>query len=303
MRNLYIVFGFFAGTLALSCGLLKLHKEKDGSHSAETDALEVRFTKWQGELRNASDPETGWPSRGDCDGTLWAGLATAAGAGVRLDLAEYAPGVIHRRPFTPCWPDDTDGNGKPDSATTISRDSLTGYLWGIWAQGNLGAAQRLADYGEANKWVMGLPTGANEVEMRFNLTGLLCRMVDKLSSGADFRWCAAKPAVYVFPGDADYERHIMVLGILLQGEVAGGGPSLIDIDGEMLDRLEEAAGTDPRDALFAAALGVYTGNYEPALTLLNSDGYQCPSYVRGAETYCLVHKLFAASIVLKYRKG
>lgn len=295
--------GFFTGALLLSCGLLKLHPEKDASTSAESDALQVRFVKWQGELRAVSDQETGWPSRTNCDGTLWAGLATAAGAGVRLDLAEYAPGVIHRRPFTPCFPDDTDGDGESDSQTTISRDMLTGYLWGVWAQGNLGAAQRLADYGEARGWIMGLPEGANEVELRLNLTGLLCRMVDKLSNGSDFRSCAAKPAAYVFPADADYERHIMVLGILLQGEVAGGGPSLLDIDGEMKARLDEAAAKDPNDALFAAALGVYTGDYERALTLLNDDAYQCPSYVRGADSYCLVHKLFAASVVLKHHKG
>ncbi len=289
--------------LAFSCGILKLHKEKDVSHSAESDALQARFVKWQGELRQVSDMETGWPSRGDCDGTLWAGLATAAGAGVRLDLAEYAPGVVHRRPFTPCYPDDTDGDGSSDSRSTVSRDMITGYLWGVWARGDLGAAQRLADYGESHQWIMGLPADANEVEMRFNLQGLLCRMVDKLSNGADFRSCAAKPAIYAFPGEADYERHIMVLGILLQGEVAGGGPSLIDIDGEMLDRIEEATASDPKDALFHAALGVYTGDYDRALELLNDDQYQCPSYVRGADAYCLVHKLFAASIVLKHHKG
>lgn len=297
MRSKILIIAILA--VLIACGILQKHSETDASSTPATIALEVRFQTKLAELNAKADQETGWPSKDDCDGTLWAGLAAAVGAGVQLQLAEHAPGVIHRRPFTPCW---TPEAGDQGSASTVSRDMVTGYLWGIWARRDLGAAQRLADYGQANAWIMGEPASdLSRVGMGTNLTGLLCRMVDKLSNGVDSRGCKHIPEAY-FPVSADYEEHIQVLAILLQGE-ANGGLALMDIDGMMLDRLNEAVAANPKDALYQAALGVYSGNYIASTNLLNSDSYEYPSYVRGSENYQLVHWLFAASIVLKHQKG
>ncbi len=283
--------------LVVACGRDgEEHDEKPGEPSAVV-GLKERHAEWLDELEAASDPASGWPSAEDCDGTLWAGLAKAAGKTVALEQAEHAPGEVHRRP-TPCW---TPELGDVGARTTVSRDMLTGYLWGWWATREVAPLQRLADYGAANDWRMGLPRDANQVELRDNLKGALCRAVRVLTSGIDYRReCSAAPTAYL-PVFEDYERHIQVLGILLQGEIDAGQvvAPLVSIDGAMLDRLKEHAAAGPRDALFAAALGVYTGDYAPATALLLDDAYVCPSYVRGAPTYCLVHKAFAASIVLK----
>lgn len=287
----------FCAILA-ACGVLEKHSETDVSPTSESTALEARRGAWLSLYDQTKNQETGWPSATDCDGTLWAGLAAAAGAGVSLELAEHAPGVIHRRPTTPCYPNDLDGDGQPDSRSTVSRDMFTGYLWGMWARRDTDAVRRLVDYGEAHDFVMGEPKDRTyEVELGQNLTGLACRMLGALGGGD--RTCAGKQALYL-PVAKDYEAHIQVLAILLQGEVSG--IALTDIDGLMLSRLEEAVADYPGDALFQAALGVYTGDLTEALTLLNDDAYACPSYTRGSAANCLVHKMFAASIVLKHVK-
>ena len=202
----------------------------------------------------------------------------------------------------PCW---TPEQGDIGSKSTVSKDMMTGYMWGWLAVGQAPPLQRLADYGVANDWVMGLPTSRpQEVELGDNLTGALCRAIYVLTDGADNRsHCRGKTSVYL-PVFQDYERHVQTLGILLQGEVDAGRPFVaLDIDGEMLKRLKENVDYDASDALFQAALGVYTGDYDTATRLLLDQGYQCPSYVRGAASYCAVHKAFAAYIILKHTGG
>lgn len=311
MTRLFIVL-----VTCIACGHGKPHEEVNGQPSA-VETLRERHATWLQELRGASAEDSGWPSVSDCDGTLWAGLAKAAGASVVLELAEYEPGVIHRRP-TPCW---TPTSGDVGSKSTVSRDMMTGYLWGWWSQGagGLPALERLADYGAANGWVMGLPKDRPfDVELGDNLKGVLCRAIQGLRGQADIRReCGSAPSVYL-PVAADYARHVQVLGILLQGETdhllhsgdalpADPGRheeepplELTAIDDGMLKRLHENAEAEPADALFQGALGIYTGDYAEGVRLLGDDAYQCPSYVRGAPAYCLVHKAFAAWVILKH---
>lgn len=287
MRYLPLIF------LLTACGWATKHPAKDGTPNAQTESLANRREIMLEALKVASDHDTGWPSVSDCDGTLWAGEATAVGSPVNLGLAEYPQGVLNRRPPPTCYP--------AESASSVSRDMFIGYLWGIWVKKDLAAAQRIADYGGNHNWVMGVPTDRPyEVDLGDNDTGLLCRIVEKLSNGADTRSCADKHATF-FPVVADYEHHIQVIDILLQDEVKTS--AFIAIDGFTLDRLKEAVASNPNDALFQAALAVYTGDYSKATELLLSNDYQYPSYVRGADSYKQVHWLFAASIVLKHQKG
>jgi hypothetical protein len=171
---------------------------------------------------------------------------------------------------------------------------LTGYIWARWAAEEMKALERLADYGLAHSWQMGEPASQIEVYMGDNLAGILCRMIG--------RKCSVLPAAY-FPVTADYERHLQVLGILLQGETTLGALAVLDIDGVMLDRLKENAAAFPKDGLFAGALAIYTGDYTRAIELLTNPAYECPTYVRGSANYCLVHKAFAMWLVLKHHGG
>lgn len=278
-----------------ACSLFEKHEEEPVRVS-----LDELHAVWIREIAETADPETGWPSRDDCDATLWAGLAYAAGAtSVKIDLAEHKPGEIQRRPYTPCWPNDLNADGLPDSRSTISQDMLTGYLWALWRRGDYPAAFRVASYGEDSNWVMGepFPGAAGEVVMR-NLVPILGRLLYALSGGQDARSYRIPPPIFL-PVAKDYERHIQTLAILLSGELTGPMFSL-DIDGESLKRLHENAEYDPKDALFQAALSIYTGDASAAEALLRDPSYECPSYVRGAPTYCTVHKAFAASILIAH---
>lgn len=300
MRYVAVLAASMICSILLNCGFFTKHKEKDVSTTPKSQELSEMYTEALKQYAIDADPLSQWPDIVDCDATLWAGEAAAAGTAVQLNLAEYPEGVLNRRPFHACW---TPKNGDQGSKSSISRDQFSGYLWGLWVTHNLAAAQRLADYGQANNWVMGGPSERfYEVDLGTNLTGLLCRMIAKLSNGADKRECAKLPIVFL-PVGADYEHHTQVLDVLLLGEIESGlmGAAL-DINGNALDRLKEAVDSDRNDALFSAALGVYSGDYDRAINLLSSKDYAYPSYVRGSEMYKQVHWLFASYIVLKHHK-
>jgi hypothetical protein len=307
MKELFLLLA-----LASGCAYFEHHKEKDGPPAPGAD-LGALYQEHLAQLAAASDPATGWPSATDCDGTLWAGLACAAGAPVDVAQAEYAPGVLHRRPASvgACW---TPEDGDVGSKSTVSQDMATGYVWCLWRRGDRAALARLADYGEAHAetlagqplgWVLGepYPQEAARVVLRPNLIGVIGRALESLSAGTDQRSYRTLPALYP-PVEDGYQRHLQVLGILLQGETANHNPSLfLDIDGDMLRRLHEAADAHPEDALYQAALAVYTGDYAAPTARLVDPAYQPPDYVRGAPAYGLVHWLFAAKTVLNHTGG
>lgn len=226
-------------------------------------------------------PLHGWPSLDDCDGLLWAGLSLAAGGDADLSEAEKAPGELHRRPGTECYPG--------ESASTISGDMIIGYLWGMWCTKNLPALQRLADYGLAHNWVMGEGPASRTV-MRYNDYVLLAKMIYILSNGADVRRFYQLEPVY-FDVTADYEEHLQVLSILLYTEVYG------KIDTASFNRLTQLCTDNPNDALFQAACGLFSGVQTKAISLLTAPEVSYPTYVRGAETYKDVYWRFAARIV------
>ncbi len=276
----------FAILSLIGCG----HKKAEAPAiptSTQSVLLATKQAAWLAELRLLSDQKTGWPSIDDCDSTLWAGLARTAGA-ASIDLGEVepSPGAIVRNPFKPCSPS--------------SRDMILGYASGRWAAGDLGALQRLANYGEAHSWFMSANAELSYIDP--SNQGLLGRMIEKLSNGADKRSYRNTPFICL-PLSKDYEQHLEVIDTLLDGEVDSHhmqAPRPQDIPGSCFDVIRNFAHKSPDDGLFAAAAGVYTGDMTPAFSLLLDDSYQCPSYVRGAPTYCLIHKAFAAYTVLRH---
>lgn len=293
MRLLLTIF------LLTSCGA----KSVEPTTIEKNQELQSLYDSKVKQAKDSWDQSTGWPSKDDCDGTLWAGLAYAAGIDtVQLSLAEYSEGEIHRRPSPSCW--DGEDRGSP---TTVSRDMLNGYMWGMWRAGNLDALRRLARYGETHLWKMGIPLDDGRVILTGNGIGLLGRMIKKLD-GPDKIYRHIQPIFTQV--DNDYEQHQLALGILLDGEVDQPvQPELLPVNYEYPGRyqgiskgsaelLQWLVDQNPDDALFQAGNATYSGNYDKAIELLLSQDYKCPSYVRGSENYCLVHWLFAAKLVL-----
>lgn len=274
--------------LLVSCGKSGDNEPQD--HMTPIDELKLRYEVIFKDVINGLEPDTGWPSNDDCDGVLHAGLACSLGMPVNISLAEYSPGEIHRRPYNACY---TREQGDVGSKSTISRDMLTGYMACLIERKDLDALKRLANYGEKNAWIMGEPSSmVSRVFLGGNLTGLLGRSIYNLSGGKVDRPYRHTPTSYL-PVSEDFEHHISVQGILLQGKISGG------ITDQMLGRLKDHVNAYPKDQLFSAALGRFTGDQDNTVSLL-LEGNPCTKYVRGhkPDLYCKINFLQAAKIVL-----
>lgn len=222
--------------------------------------------------------EDGWPSKHDCDGTLWAGLACLGGVDVNMLLAEKEPGRVERRPGQSCYP--------TESASSVSKDMLTGYMGCLHKKRDLDALQRLYDYGKDNHWSMGEPSSAvGDVQLDPNRQGLLARFIVDL--GGARRQEADITPVHL-PVTADYARHLQMIEIQLEGST---NPLVMEI-------IKNNVRSNPDDALFQAILARRTGDFDKFKELVSNSNYTFPSYVRGADSYKQVHLLLALAIAL-----
>jgi hypothetical protein len=278
------------------CQYVTKHESKDAAPDSRIEVLKAKYEQIYAEVESGDlESDTGWPSNSDCDGLLWSSLACRVGMPVRIELAEYSPGELHRRPYKSCFSNELGDQG---SKSTISRDMLTGYMSCLWERKDLAAFQRLADYGEKNDWIMGSPASLiSRVLLTGNGIGILGRAIYVLSGGSDDRYYRRTGYLYPVVSE-DYERHIQTQSILLQDQIDDGYN--LRINGEMLDRLIENASAEPEDRLFAAALGRFTGDQSKTIELLLSEVQVCPSYARGEkpEVYCKLIWLQAAQIIL-----
>ena len=245
------------------------------------EQLQAEYDKKLQLLREVSESNiAGWPADNECDGALWAGLARSAGAHwIDMAAALRPDGRPTRKPLRDCVTPD-------ESHTTTSNDMITGILLGLHVGGDAGSILRLYKYGEAHNWIMGYPEDyVSRVLLRPNGITLLARSLYKLSGGKIDYAIRHAPLVYG-PMVEDYEAHLALVGRYLQRRV--GGPTFgADVTEKILARRE------PSDALAQAMAGY--SNISAALLLNN---YKSPHYVRGHESYHLVHWLFAARIAL-----
>lgn len=275
----------------------KANNKPHNGFGSGIDGLKAKYAFMLEKARNEFDEETGWPSKDDCDGTLWAGLAYSAGADfVKIELAEYKDGEIHRRPAPSCWDDGDHG-----AQTTVSRDMLNGYMWAMWSKRDLDALKRLARYGEEHFWKMGKPFNDGRVMLTGNGIGLLGRMIKKLG-GPDKIYRHVQP---LFTKVSGFEFHLLLIGLMLNASVDEGLDKIysdqvtVDVTNSQKDLLEWAASEQPNNATAQAAWATYNdGNFDKAIELLMLDDYPVPEYVSGSPNYKLVYWLFSAKLVL-----
>ncbi len=293
--------------------------EHSSPSSTETQQLAVRADNVQAEIEAEADQATGWPSASDCDGTLWAGLACAAGVrNVNIDLAELSSGVIGRRPG-PHGDCRSDEQIATRSGSSVSNDMFQGFSWCVWRTKRLDLAQRFATACESRRLLQGAlpacvigepyPESLDRVVLRPNGLSIVGKILYALTDHSDDRDYRTIPSVYSASG-ADFERHLAALGIALNGELTQGelplaAPELGVGVFTMFDVLRRLADADANDWTAQAVLGVYTGDYAPSLKLLLAEPMVCPTYARGttdADTaiYCKVSWLFAARLVLAH---
>lgn len=265
--------------LTASCG-------RDSLSSSDREELQAQYNLHLNELRTASLGHTaGWPSDSDCDAALWAGIARAAGADwVDVSAAVQPDGRPTRLPYADCGPGDMGYNN--GSATTISNDMITGIMLGLYASNDSSTTKRLWDYGYSQGWIMGFPAWyASRVVLRPNGITMLARLLYSTSSGR-YDYAARWSAVIYGPVVEDFEGHLLLLGRYLQSRL--GGPQY------GMETAEYLMGYYKDNDALAQAVA---GKYSSAARLLLGP-YKSPTYVRGHESYHLVHWLMAARIAL-----
>ncbi len=287
------------------------HKEKEAQPSSKTEELRTLFNDKKVRAEAIRDKETNWLTRLDCDSFLWNSKYASAVEDVDMLLAEYtdSPGKFGRRPPPWCW---TPDGGDQGSATTWSRDmAAAGLLPWAWLKGKLAVLERHAAYGASHSWQMGEPSSDLAVYYTPQIRGLLAKEIIGLggAASAEALWPSVWPA-----GLADYEAHLQVMNIWLQGAIAAklqdadaiprrddGAVELTDISDSMYRRLEEHATREPQNPLYQYVLAKYRdGNQAQTLELLLDPAMPLGSYVRCADLeHCrLAEWLFVAHLLL-----
>jgi len=240
-------------------------------------------------LLSVLELEDDWPSRVDCDGSLWAGVACAGGASLDIYEAEESPGRWRRRPAPHCEVPD-------DSRSTISNDMLLGIMSCLLHRQDLDGLQGISDYGVENAWVMGdpFPSGIGEVVLKPVNRGYLCRAIDSLG-GARGRNCTIG-TVYSSPSQ-DYVYHVQTVGIYLDIMATGGA------NATQITRMQKNTEARPGDCLLMTTDSLYSGNTEAAADCWLDPDWQPPSYVRPRESYTHAHRVYGLSILIDHLKG
>jgi len=264
--------------LVAGCGYL------DKEEPTKEDILDSEMEDLYSErLESTNDWDMGWPDTEDCDGLVWAGVACAAGVKVDLYPAFYK-GRFKRRPKHSCYPDDHNGDGRPDSRSTISIDGLVAAMTCMSVNGDIDMAKEMARYGENHNWVYGepWPEGIAEVYLKPWFQGVLGRLTHEGKSYAKI------PLILKY-SDKDYVAHIQTLAIWTDMRETGG-TSTANI--ELLSRYHDR---DPNDYLIRSVYGLYNNEANSTFTQVRP-----PSYVRGgsAERFALAHWLLSAKIYL-----
>lgn len=288
-----------------ACGVNKGHSKKEPNTDSRIDDLRAKYLEKLAAAEKIRDAETGWLSRNDCDGMIWAGkyAASQGVTGVNILAAEYPgqPGKFGRRPAPWCW---TPEDGDQGSKTEWSRDmAVAGLLPYAWSTGQRDILERHAAYGKKNSWQMGEPLEDGRVVYTPALVGSLYKAIYAMGGELDAN--AIWPNIYP-EGLVDYQAHLQVMSIWLQGEVAAvlgdkekpeKGASL-NVSDTMYQRLSEHAARQPSCALYQVVYGLYSGDMTLAFDDLLGDS-QC-DYIRCDDGQCReADWLFSASLLLK----
>lgn len=189
-----------------------------------------------------------------CDSLLFSGLYAATDSSkVDLSLALDESGKWHRRPLSlgPCYPD--------NSGSEISRDMFIGLFWGIWRAKNLSLAEQIAEYGEANNWIMG-EGDVSRTALSPALASTLYKMIASLGGK---RHESKEIFPIVFDKVKGFEAHLQVLHMLLRAQIDGGA------EPEYIKAFKYHAERQPENALFQAAYHRYEdGDYSVPMGVL-----------------------------------
>ena len=245
----------------MSCG----SKEKIDPVSVTHDLSELNHLAEQS-LSDLQTDEYGWVHTDKCDAALFNGLIKASG--YELDLEKGIDGgKPYRTPYKDCYSNelkarkDKSFDHKRRSDSTISQDMLVGYLWGFFATGEIDEIEKIRRYSKANTWVIG-EGDFSRVAVKPNMQKTIYLLADKTYGGLNSKW---------FGGEADTDKHVIALHIILRGIVEGF------IDEDALEVIEDFEKSDNRSTLFKFIKNLYTdGNQQDVIDLAIEQYYAYP---------------------------
>jgi hypothetical protein len=278
------------------------------------DELKAEYVNRLALAESVRDAATGWLARQDCDSMITNGKYASIPevTGVNIEAAEYpgVPGKFGRRPPPWCW---TPEQGDVGSKTEWSRDMfIAGLLPYIWRQGKKDILERHLDYGAANNWILGSPFDDGRVVYSPNLIGLAYNTL--YAMGGELSPHAFWPSYYD-SGLTDFQAHLQVMSIWMQGEVAeklGDGDAIpqkpdeatvdkqltVSIAVSMYERLTEHATREPACPLYQVVHAMYSGTMGTAIESLLTEA-KCEYYRDDAQAN-LADWLFTASLALDH---
>lgn len=226
--------------LLVSCSTQKDPVEQVSHSNDLTEMREVRSDIY--EYISEYQDDYGWFHSDLCDSALYTGLLVASG--IKADLsAGVIGGKAYRTPYHDCysnWKNKIESSRQ--SKSTISSDSLIGYMWGFYATGQIDEIEKIRRYSKANTWIVG-EGDLSRVSIKPNLQKTMYLATNKSYGGLNTIWAGS---------NNDTERHVIALHIALRGEIEGR------IDGDALEVVEGFERQDQRNTLFKFIKHRYT---------------------------------------------
>lgn len=239
------------GLLIFVCSCTYLMPEKVTPPApTKLEQLETKYELYL-ELAKEKEDENGAIITEHCDSLLWSSLYAFSGGTVEIDSFRRE-NKWFRRPTKDCYPD--------NSASTISRDQLTGLLFAILVNDRLDLAYGVLEYAEKNRFIMGEGDLAR-THMTQNMLGLYGRLVKFLGGYSKY----SLYPVYLPPGTDNYHAHLQILHIILLDIMENR------LDSNKIARVKEHYKRNPDNALFAIVYNKYVGGAPTAVleTLLD----------------------------------
>lgn len=218
-------------------------------------ALEHKYNLYKENIKKHQD-NYGFIDHKYCDSILWSGLLSITGIEVQLEKARGKDGFWQRRPTeNPCYP--------TGSASSFSRDMLTGLVWYLWDQKDRNLAESTYKHMKKHCFVMGRGDPARLIMMP-SLEATLAEICYRL--GGKNRRFTRRQMQHWPKGLRGYPVHLSVMHILLRGRIFG------NIDSKMYDSLKHYAKTHPNNPVYNFAYKLYNdGNMNEVAKLLMNE--------------------------------
>lgn len=186
-----------------------------------------------------------------CDAALFTALHGLACGYVSVTQfeSEDEPGKLCRRPGCSCY--DNWAEGQPGSDSGFSKDMATGLQLFLATRPNPGLAERIVEYGKAEKWVV---CSADTAAAKAGKCLMSLNIIKRWGKIAELPVDPSQGSSLI---PTEFAAHLQILSALVDNQVYGG------ISDSSLGAIKAQAEREPNNLLFQAASSRFTGKPSP----------------------------------------